>query len=303
MHSLDPRNFIRNYLFRRARTGRSHFKKLFRRFLPKDQCVELTAGLKMKLDLSKSNQESIYWFFEELEPSLQWAIKTLLPAGGTFVDCGANAGLMGLLAIHHGASRVLFIEPVPRLAQTIRDNLDLNGFDKKGMVFEVAVSDQNGEVDLYLHETNDGAHSIHRNGKYFCKVKTQRLDEILKNASLDKISFLKVDTEEHDLCTLVGLGDYLNPNFIPLAYVEGFNPDIRKLMSDRGYSPFQSIKPGIDQLRCMKRSAKRGVPIVFFHPLMGDQGSDVLWCGKDSALCSSLKEASTTTGQMPRISL
>src|SRR3990167_4530307 len=107
---LLARSFIRNYLFGCSRIGRSRFKKIFRPFLPSHQKVQFENGLWMDLDLEQSNQEFIFWFYEELESSLQWAIKTLLPVGGTFVDCGANAGLMGLLAIHHRKAKTVFVE-------------------------------------------------------------------------------------------------------------------------------------------------------------------------------------------------
>ena len=68
----------------------------------------------MALDLTKSNQRGLFWFHEMTEPGLQWAIRTLLPVGGTMVDCGANAGFMGLLALHYRSARVFFIEAHPR---------------------------------------------------------------------------------------------------------------------------------------------------------------------------------------------
>ena len=79
---------------------RGKAKKAFRKFLDPEQEAELMPGFKMQVDLRISQQSSIFWFLEETEPSLQWAIKHLFPLRGTFIDVGANAGLLGLLAIY-----------------------------------------------------------------------------------------------------------------------------------------------------------------------------------------------------------
>ena len=94
------RGIVRNWMRQHGRVGRSNLKRLFRQILEHQQGVELLPGLYMQLDLRQSTQDSIFWFYEEVEPALQWAIRTLLPVGGTFFDVGANVGLLGLLAIH-----------------------------------------------------------------------------------------------------------------------------------------------------------------------------------------------------------
>src|SRR6266699_1577078 len=130
--SLAYSDFAR-HLFRRYRNGpitlgHSVFKRALASGLAEREEVRLRSGLRLQLDLTKGNQNTIFWQDGDIEVQLYWAIRELLPVGGVFVDCGANCGLMGLLARQYRRAKVLFVEPHPRLAQTIAANIQLNGF-------------------------------------------------------------------------------------------------------------------------------------------------------------------------------
>src|SRR5437870_3706571 len=108
--------------------GHSLIRGSLNRLLKVEQDVQLRSGLKLRLDMSKGNQNGIFWEDGDAEVQLYWAIRELLPLGGLFVDCGANCGLMGLLARQYRGARVIFIEPHPRLARSIETNIRLNNF-------------------------------------------------------------------------------------------------------------------------------------------------------------------------------
>ena len=282
---LFARSFIRNYMFRRGRIGRSKFKKILRFFLPQHQKVNLDPGLSMVLDFSRKNQEFIFWFYEELEPSLQWAIKTLLPMGGVFVDCGANAGLMGLLAIHGRAAKAVFIEPHPRLAETIRKNIELNQFTSNAIVWECAASSEENTASLYLNSMNDGGHTLRHPHQSetgsTVLVKTRRLEDLFSKGTLQHIDFLKVDTEGHDFHVLTGLGSYLCVAHVDLIFVEmdGDYGKIWEMLSKRGYRPFASHKIYIDQLRRLERKKDFS---CFYSPIEKPGDGNLLWCARGS---------------------
>jgi len=284
---LLARSFIRNYLFSCSRMGRSRFKKLFRRFLPAHQKVQFENGLWMDLDLSQSNQEFIFWFYEELESSLQWAIKNLSPVEGTFVDCGANTGLMGLLAIHHRKAKTVFIEPHPRLAETIRKNIELNRFSPNATVFECAASDENGTAPLYLDSQSDGGHTLikHKQKESGASstilVQKCRLTDLLAESSLQHVDFLKIDTEGHDYQVLKGLDSFLNPRNIEWIHLEmdGDYLGIWNLLTERGYRPFASNMIYIDELRHLERL---GDFSRFYAPIEKPGDGNLLWCARSS---------------------
>jgi FkbM family methyltransferase len=272
-------------MMQHGRVGRSKVKRLFRRILEPEQQVEIVSGLRMQLDLRRSTQDSIFWFYEEVEPALQWAIRTLLPVGGTFCDVGANAGLMGLLAIHERNARVIFIEPHPRLAEDIRRNITLNGFAEKAEVLEWTASDSWGGGELRFHDSNDGAHTVSpvEDFSVACKVRKQRLGDFLVSKDITFVDLLKVDAEGHDWNVLKGLDDFLVPSHIEMIFVEMehcgvFSDDIWNLLRDREYRHFAATTAYIDELRRLTRKHQKGCAITFFDPVSSPSGLNMLWC-------------------------
>ena len=153
------RHFFRAYRKGPIPLGHSLIRRGLNSIVSREQEIRLRSGLKLRLDMTKGNQNGIFWEDGDAEIALHWAIRELLPLGGQFVDCGANCGLMGLLARQYRQARVIFLEPHPRLAKSIETNIRLNGFDSSCELIEAAVSDTSGEVTFYENPTCDGSHS------------------------------------------------------------------------------------------------------------------------------------------------
>jgi FkbM family methyltransferase len=244
----------------------------------------------MALDLTKSNQRALFWFHELAEPSLQWTIRNLLPLGGTMVDCGANAGLMGLLALHYRMARVLFIEAHPRLQETVEANLRLNAFGERATILRWAASDAEGEAQFYLNETHDGLHSLAVQTGQSVKVRTRRLDTLFDEGIVERIDFLKIDTEGHDHAVLTGLGEHLSPARVPRVYVEtgpALEP-IAALMRARGYEGFSALRHPLNQLWARRRAEADGALPRHFE-LLGERAKNVLWLPTESAEAKHLR--------------
>jgi FkbM family methyltransferase len=280
--ALAYRRFVRNYGFQRFRHGRSKVRRFLARFMRSEQVVEIQPGLRLVLRLKNDrrqfSQDRVFWFHEEYEPSLQWALQNLIPLGGTMLDVGANAGLMGFLAWYYRQARVLFLEPHPQLARQLQTNIDLNR--ATATVINAAASDQDGEHLFLENPNNDAGHHLLEKDENAGAAKTftiptRRLDSLLREQGIAKIDFLKCDTEGHDLPVLTGLGDYLVPEKLPLLYVEGKSPEIIALLTQRGYRCFQSRKIYIDELRRMQRA---GDYSRLFYPAGNERGGDCLWC-------------------------
>ena len=300
------RQGVRHWLLQRGRIGRSKAKAFFRVFLNPEQTVEIMPGLRMAVDLRIANQDSIFWFYEETEPALQWAIRHLFPIGGVFFDVGANAGLMGLLAAYLREAQVWFVEPHPRLAETLRRNLSLNDFKPVPQVLEWAASDVDGEATLHVHSPkNDGGHTL----KPFSEsvgthqVRTHRLEGFLQETQMASIDLLKIDAEGHDFEVLKGLGDFLTPSRIPMIYVEmehfdGLSRNIWDLLSTSGYCPFSAVTGFIDQLHHFARLKAAGKPIALFRPTDILVGGNVLWVEQGSSLEHVLTRRYTHAGNL-----
>ncbi len=286
MNSRSAKSIIRSLTSIQFRAGRSKVKRLLGRLIEDRQVVaDLEPGLKLALDLDKGLQNFFFWFPEEYEPALQWSIRNLLPLGGSFVDCGSNTGLFGLYAVHRRIARSYFIEPHPRLAQEIRGNISLNGFDEQCVVHEVAASSQPGRMQLMMYEgrerMSDGVHRLVSGGEggreaRLVDVKVTTLKELMIQNGLAHLDFLKVDVEGHDMQALEGLDDYLDPKRISCIYVE--SSDTFDLVRSKGFVPFQTRKIYIDELL---RSKKRHNGVGYFEA--AECGSEnILWVAPNS---------------------
>lgn len=282
------------------RIGHSFIRRLFDPILNTKQEIQLRSGLKLRLDMSKGNQNAIFWHDGNVDILQCWAIRELVPVGGLFVDCGANCGLMGLLARQYHLAKVIFIEPLPRLAKSIATNIQLNGFASSCELIEAAISNQSGEITFYEDSKNDGSHAIQpdsgREKDYIPldKVRCLSLREIIEARALKKIHFLKIDTEGNDYAVLQGMGRYLAPSVTKIVYVEMTRDQrmICDLMRSRGYTAFAKKNLARRQIVQLQRLYERGARVAFFEPLNEalSHSGDVLWCGENSPVASYLNE-------------
>jgi FkbM family methyltransferase len=292
------RRFYRKYRNGNIRVGYLLIRRSLERVIAKRQVIQLRSGLKMDLDLTKGNQSGIFWEDGDAEVPLTWAIRELVPVGGTFVDCGANCGLMGLLAAQYRGARVVFIEPHPRLARTVAANIELNRFQDRAELVEAAASNQPGEVLFYENPIADGSHSIHADWegekRILGKVRCETLKDIVERQKLAQIDFLKIDAEGNDLAVLQGLGECLRPAFTKQVYVETSRDgaEICRLLAGRGYAGFNAVEKRGRVLARMLGRFENGGRVSFFQP-MGEElkfGANTFWCEKDSPVARYLKE-------------
>lgn len=300
------RRFFRAYRNGPIRIGHSFIREMLNPIVGKTQEIELRSGLKLNLDMSKGIQNAIFWHDGDIDIHQYWAIRELVPLGGLFIDCGANCGLMGLLARQYRNVKVIFIEPHPRLAQSIATNIYLNRWDSCCELIQAVISDTGGEIVFYEDLKRDGSHAIHpdpgrkNDFRPLGTLPCQTLREIIESRKVDKISFLKIDTERNDHRVLQGIGQYLRPSTIEVAYVEMVRERqlICDLMRSSGYVPFGSKQLKRRSLIKMQQLYERGGSVAFFEPLNESQpfSGDVLWCGKDSSIADHLKRLYQAVG-------
>ena len=303
---MKPTEFVRQsfraYRNGPVRVGHSLIRHLLNSMLCKEQEIVLRSGVKMRLDMTKGNQNGIFWEDGDAEVPLYWAIRELLPPGGTFVDCGANCGLMGLLAHQYRLARVIFIEPHPRLAKSIETNLRLNGLNSCCELIQAAASDTETEVAFWENPENDGSHSIHADWggekRSLGKVRCVTLMKELETRGMPTLDFLKIDTEGNDFAVLKGLGPRLKPACTRVIYMEASRDraSIFEVMKSQGYVGFAARKARRREMGEWQRRYERGGRASFFKPLEPSQHTqgEVLWCGKDSAVASYLDALSAT---------
>jgi FkbM family methyltransferase len=142
-----------------------------------------------------------------------WAVDHLLQSGDTFIDAGANIGLMTLVgAARVGPrGRVLSIEPAPRTAELLEANVRVNGFDWV-TVQRVAVGEHSGHAELVEFAAGSGLHSLAphaRSGGRSITVDVASLDELARTIDRPP-ALVKLDVEGAEVAVLRGAAEVLS---------------------------------------------------------------------------------------------
>jgi FkbM family methyltransferase len=149
------------------------------------------------------------------------------PAGGVFVDVGANVGTYALpLARHVGATgKVIAIEPHPVTHARLAFNNAASGTAQVKLV-AAAAGPADGELMIETDGDNLGASHIvsgqalseKASGKAI-KVPSLRLQRILEQADVSQVDALKIDVEGFEDRVLTGFFREAPPSLWPRAVV------------------------------------------------------------------------------------
>lgn len=132
-----------------------------------------------------------YWEMWTTEAMLQF-----VRPGMTALDIGANLGYFTMLMadLAGPSGRVLAFEPVPRMAERLRQSVHVNGFAGTTHVHELALGDAPGEIDMFVPQLEPkNAHFSPAEGRPGeVRVPIARADQI--EGALDA-DFIKIDVE------------------------------------------------------------------------------------------------------------
>lgn len=185
------------------------------------------------------------WLFDPEEKDL---ISNKLPDDGIFIDIGANVGIYSLWACQKLSSRgtVIAIEPYPpiyeRLIFNLRVNQETDPDWPQVITLPVAISNQEGMIDLNLDETNLGGNSIvyHQGSSHKVQVQSRLLLSVLSEAGIENIDILKIDIEGAEDLALMPFLDKaeepLLPKYIIIEDTEHqWQSDLESAIRMRGY--------------------------------------------------------------------
>lgn len=148
------------------------------------------------------------------ELPVQEAVRDLLHPGAVFFDVGSNVGFFALLAAREvGRQGVVHaFEPVAWIAEALRSNAALNGFENVH-VHAVAVADEEGEGQLLIAghpggATLSGADApADLTGRATVPVVT--LDRLVASGELPAPDVVKIDVEGFEPQVLDGMAEVL----------------------------------------------------------------------------------------------
>jgi FkbM family methyltransferase len=134
-------------------------------------------------------------------------LRGYVPAGGSFVDVGANVGTYALpLARHVGANgRVIAIEPHPVTHARLAFNRAASGLAQVTLV-AAAAGDADGDLMIETDGDNLGASHvvIGQASAHAIKVPSRTLQGLLGEARLSRVDALKIDVEGFEDRVLTG---------------------------------------------------------------------------------------------------
>ncbi len=154
----------------------------------------------------------------------EWFIKHVLSHEDTKVciDVGANVGAYTRMLVRHLDCRVYAIEPSSSSFEALQKNI---GGDKRVRPLRFAAGDQNGSAILFsraaLSEKATLTPSPQEVSAIQESVEVRTLDSVVKEQSVDRVDFIKIDTEGHEEEVFRGMQEtlkHLRPKFIQFEF-------------------------------------------------------------------------------------
>lgn len=148
--------------------------------------------------------------YEKENLELLLALLSRLP-NAVVLDIGANIG-NHTLAFATAASRVHAFEPMPHVHRVLADNVARNHLDGIVKVHHCALSDSDGSDTIYVRlDGNYGASSFDKRSEQVEAVTVLKHvgDSYLREQGIERVDFVKIDVEAHEVYVLRGLREML----------------------------------------------------------------------------------------------
>ncbi|QZZ21936.1 FkbM family methyltransferase [Leptothermofonsia sichuanensis E412] len=213
------------------------------------------------------------WFEQEME---FWRCQ--IQPGMTVIDVGANVGVYTFSAAQRVGStgRVLAVEPFGGCVQCLTQTRQVNQMEWV-TVCSGAASDRNGSLKLSLSGSSELNRIVQAEAEpsqsgVWEEVPCFRLDSLVEQEKLERVDFLKIDAEGHELQVLTG-SEQLLETFAPTILYENMldqetvNLPVADFLQARGYQLFR-YHPFIQQISpILSREEMQGnLNIIAIHP-------------------------------------
>lgn len=162
-------------------------------------------------------------------------LKNYIPKNAVILDIGANIGNHTIyFAKRCNALKVYSFEPIHETFNILKKNIEINNIGNIVELYNLGLSDKNTMGDILKYSMhNIGAtkitHNINGN------LKLNKLDNI--NIDEDRIDFIKIDVEGHEINLLRGAENTLS-KYKPSIFIEVFDENksnIFSILENLGY--------------------------------------------------------------------
>jgi FkbM family methyltransferase len=135
---------------------------------------------------------------------------------GTFIDIGANIGLVCIPVVERTGALGIAFEPEPRNFDFLQRNVARHALGARVECHRTACHATSGQLRLALSPDNLGDHRLHGHGednalaeRESVAVDTQRLDDVLRGRELPRPIVLKVDAQGSEVSVFAGARETL----------------------------------------------------------------------------------------------
>jgi len=174
-------------------------------------------------------------------------MEKILKKDMTIIDIGANLGYYALLEAKIGC-RVYAIEPVAENVEALKRSIALNEYENI-RVYQFAIGAKNGTGDMIISEYSNCHNMLLDSLNIHCpkgktKVEIRSLDSFIKQEGIEKIDFIRMDTEGYEVEIVKGMkkavklmseGAILSIEIHSKAYPEPEKPVFEMLESLKEY--------------------------------------------------------------------
>ncbi len=187
------------------------------------------------------------WTQEEHD-LIQQIISAELDRPFRFADIGANMGLYTMLAakLCEDAGRSLnavCVEPQESVGQRLEKNLQSAGIIDSCHIEMCAVGEQNGTLELMLHDTNQGEASMVRQPTTSLAgteiVETRLLRELIDRFDSQPVDLMKIDIEGYEAKVLEPFfrdtSNAIWPRWVHIETIHDATDELRKILTKNGY--------------------------------------------------------------------
>lgn len=203
----------------------------------------------------------------DLEPGTRIFLSRALQPGNTFVDVGANLGIMTLAAAKAvgGKGKIIAFEPFERTKRYLERTIWANGLKEIVTIHQAAVSDHAGTHEFFVGPTcgHNSLFPLEDNGTpgtatsgagTTVQVKLVRLDEVIPQGL--PVHLLKIDAEGAELEVLESASKIIRSQ-TEIGVIAEFGPSHLKR---RGLTTRDWLKPFLEL----------GLEYRTIHPFTGD---------------------------------
>ena len=208
--------------------------------------VRLRADVKIQYRLNKGDLHSIreIWFEDDYRLPFESSC-------GVLLDLGANIGMASVwLAKMYAFTQVIAVEPDPKNAALVRNNLELNGI--LGQVLEAAIGPREGTARFEFSDFSN----LGRLSEDGSSVQMLSVDAIVKKFAVTRFALIKIDIEGGEQALFDGPTEWLantdaiimelHPNVVDC-------PRLTSLVSSHGFRYIPAHSFFFDNLPCFTR--------------------------------------------------